>query len=133
MPYAIIMPFHLLFLLLLRVVLRLPWLAGACYVLSWTVINSGDFGFLSPTWVWLFIAVNNLLILFLMIRFGALAVIAANFVYNTLWFPMTTDLSAWYAGSGILALGAVVALAGYALWAALAGRPLLGKGWLGEA
>lgn len=49
----------------------------------------------------------------LLLRFGALAIIVASFVIYTLWFPMTLDLSAWYADSGLCALGAVVALAGF--------------------
>ena len=48
----------------------------------------------------------------LLTRFGALAIITASFVINTLWFPMTTNLTAGYAGDGLLALGSVVALAG---------------------
>ena len=68
----------------------------------------------------------------LLIRFGALTIITASFVINTLWFPMTTDLSAWYAGSGLLALGTVVVLAGYGFHSSRGGQSLFGKGWLGE-
>jgi eukaryotic-like serine/threonine-protein kinase len=125
--------FNLLFLLLLRVLLRKPWLAGLCYVLIWTVQNALDVEMLSPSWGWLFFALNNLLLLGLLIRFGALAIIAASFVINTLWFPMTLDLSASYAGSGLLALGTVVLLAGYGLYTSVGGQSLFGKGWLEAA
>jgi hypothetical protein len=122
--------FNLLFLLLLRVLLRKPLLAGLCYVLIWTVINAIDGEVLSPSWGWLFFALNNLLLLGLLIRFGAFTIITASFVINTLWFPMTTDPSAWYAGSGLLALGTVAALAGYGLYCSLGGQSVFGKGWL---
>ena len=122
----------LLFLLLLRVLLRKPWLASLCYVLIWTVINAIDGEVLSPSWSWLFFALNNLLMLGLLIRFGALTIITASFVINTLWFPITTDLSAWYASSGLLALGAVVVLAGYGFHSSRGDQSLFGKGWLGE-
>jgi len=81
----------------------------------------------TPSCVWLFFALNNVLLLWLLIRFGAL-VITAPFVINTLWFPMTTDLSSWYAGSGLLALGTVIAVAGYGFYFSLAGQCLARAG-----
>jgi Protein kinase domain len=116
--------FNLLFLLLLRVLLRIPWLAGICYVLIWTAINAVDGEVLSPSWTWLFFALNNLLLLGLLIRFGVLTIITASFVINTLWFPITTDLSAWYARDGLWAIGIVLALAVYGCWVSLDRRAM---------
>ena len=39
-------------------------------------------------------------------------------------FPITPDLSAWYAGTGRFAIGVVAAMAAYGFWICLAGRPL---------
>jgi hypothetical protein len=108
--------FNLLFLLLLRVLLRNLWLAGGAYLLIWTVSDAIDYGLLAPSWGWLFFAVGKLVYLGILIRFGALAVICSAFVNFTLWYPMTTDLTAWYASSGVFALGIVLGLAGYGFW-----------------
>jgi hypothetical protein len=47
-------------------------------------------------------------------------------------FPITSDFSAWYAGSAIFTLVCVVALTGYAFHTALGGRPLFKAGFLEE-
>jgi hypothetical protein len=122
--------YNLLFLLLLRQLLGKPWLYGSVYVLVWTLIRARDAelftdapgGWLSVALTLVFAALGALIMLGLIVRFGALAVIVASFVLNTLWFPMTLDLSASYAGSGFLALALVAGLAGYGLWAATADR-----------
>jgi serine/threonine-protein kinase len=113
--------YNLLFLLVLRQLLRRPWLYGAAYVLVWTVVHARDLGQTGPTVGWAFLALNHLLVLGLLVRFGALAVIVAAFVSNTLWFPVSLDPSAGYAAGGLLALGSVVALAAYGLHTATTG------------
>jgi hypothetical protein len=56
---------------------------------------------------------------------------AEFFVLQTLlFFPRTADFSAWYAGSSIFAIASVLALSAYALYTALAGRPLFKAGFL---
>ena len=47
-------------------------------------------------------------------------------------FPITTDFSAWYAGSAIFTLACIVALTGYAFHTALGGRPLFKARFLEE-
>jgi hypothetical protein len=115
--------YHLLFLLLLRQVLVRPWLYGSVYVIVWTLIKAREAelftdapgGWLSVTLTVVSLAVGTLVMLGLLVRFGALAVIVAAFVMNTLWFPITLDPSSSHAGSGLLALGSVVALAVFGL------------------
>jgi hypothetical protein len=46
--------------------------------------------------------------------------------------PLTPDLSAWYASTGLAAAAIVVALACFSFYSASAGRPLLAKGRLGD-
>jgi hypothetical protein len=68
---------------------------------------------------------------FILIRFGVLAPIVAFSVSLALTnFPLTTDFSAWYAGSSLFAIASVLALTAYALYTALAGRPLFKAGFL---
>ncbi|MDQ3804638.1 MAG: hypothetical protein M3416_12490, partial [Acidobacteriota bacterium] len=58
-------------------------------------------------------------------RFGLLALISA-FFFTHIWafFPVTTELSAWYAGGFVLQLVMLCALALYGFRASLAGQPL---------
>jgi hypothetical protein len=64
-------------------------------------------------------------------RFGLLALIVAFSVAGALGnFPLTADFSTWYAGSSLFAIASVLALAAYALFTALAGRPLFKAGFL---
>ncbi len=64
-------------------------------------------------------------------RFGLLSAVAANFVGNLLWsFPLTLNLSAWYAGYGLIPLLVVLGLAIWSCHTALAGRKLFREGFL---
>jgi hypothetical protein len=70
-------------------------------------------------------------LVFILTRFGVLALIVALSVGTTLQdFPLTTAFSAWYAGSSLFAIASVLALTAYALYTALAGRPLFKAGFL---
>jgi hypothetical protein len=71
------------------------------------------------------------LALFGLIRFGVLALMSGIVVLLTLGaFLFAADFSAWYAGSSLFAIGSVLALTAYALYTALAGRPLFKAGFL---
>jgi len=110
-------------LLILRIVLRKPWLAVATMVLI-TVAMFSDF-FSAPIEQWINgLAVVSIL-LFVLIRFGLLALLATALATGLLWgFPTTFDFSKWYAGIGLWGPLLVLALAGYGFWVALAGQPL---------
>lgn len=116
-----------LFLLLLFVViLRRTWLAlGALWLLLALLIAlvTQPNIVLSP-----FAALTALLIVIVLYRYGLLAAVASIFCYH-LWvfFPMTTELGAWYAFDFLLALGVCLALALYGCYIALAGQSLFGK------
>jgi hypothetical protein len=50
---------------------------------------------------------------------------AGHFVFQILrTFPVTVDLSTWYAGSSLFAFASVLVLTAYGLYTALAGRAL---------
>ena len=62
-----------------------------------------------------------------LVRFGLLTLIVALFVEATLTgSPITSDLSAWFSGAGLLALVVPVLLAAFGAHSALAGRALFG-------
>jgi hypothetical protein len=105
---------------LLRAILRKEWLATAVFVLIMTVPPflidgpiSGAFG--------LVIAAA---FIFVFVRFGLLAWVFANLFGHCLDFPLTTDPSAWYAGTSLFVLLVLAALAIYGFRIALAGRPM---------
>ncbi len=62
--------------------------------------------------------------MFLVLRFGVLALVASAFVTSLLEVvAITTDFSRWYAPSGVVALATIVGLAAYATRNTLASRP----------
>ena len=76
----------------------------------------------SPPLAALFSAVETALLVFTMLRFGLVALIASFFVYVLLlMFPITADFSVWYAGASLFALLSVAAMAAFALRSSLGG------------
>ena len=66
-------------------------------------------------------------------RFGLLTTISAFFfVHLTVFFPVTTELSAWYASSFILDLIVLIFIAVYGFYTSLAGQPLFHGKFLEE-
>ena len=68
-----------------------------------------------------------------MIRFGLLALVANFMVYAILEnFPLTTQGSVWYAGISLAGILVIGAMAFYAFYASLGGRPVFGGAVLEE-
>ena len=64
----------------------------------------------------------------LIVRVGLLAAVVAFYVSGLfIFFPVTSNLRAWYAGAGVTALLVLAALTLFGFTTALAGRPALGK------
>jgi hypothetical protein len=114
--------YNLLLLLLLRQALGRPVLYGGAFVLIWTLLKAHDQRLLNPACPggWLsvalalvFLAVGSSIMLGLLIRFGALAVIVAAFVMNVLWYPMPLDVDVGITHSGALVLVIIVAMAAF--------------------
>ena len=120
--------FALLFvLLLLRVLLRKQWAAAVAWVLLFTVLGSSD----PPGWVGALIF--GTLAVFVMTRFGLLALVTNFMVFNILQhFPLTSQGSAWYAGIGLTGILLIAAMAFYGFYTSLGGRPVFGGATLGE-
>lgn len=106
----------LLFLLLLRAIFRQRWAAGVAYVALTSLNQVIDFEYYSPSLTWPLLVLGQLLMFIVLDRFGALTVLTMWFVINTLWFPMTTDSSRDYFVSGLLAMGIILALAGFGFY-----------------
>jgi len=127
---GLLIAFISLFLLLLfGVILRRERLALAALWLLLTLVN------VLITQVNLlmlpFAAFGILLLVIALYRYGLLATIFALFLLHLfVFFPMTTELSAWYATDFIIGLIICIALAAYGCYISLAGQPLFGKSLL---
>ena len=115
----------LLIMLLLRVVVRLKWLAT---VLFWLLLTAA-FTSISAHDTFLPLPTNALLVaamVLVLTRVGLLAIIVSHFVRTMILSnPITADLGVWYSPAGVFAVVLVTALLLYGFRTALAGRPIL--------
>ena len=118
--------FALLFFLL-RAVLRKEWLAVGAFALIMAVPLSGvareNLGQGGPIATAFGLVLAAALIL-VFLRFGLLALVFGLYFGHFLEFPLTTDSSAWYAGTSLFLLLVLAAIAVYGFRIATAGRPL---------
>ena len=118
--------FLLFLVLLLRILLRRQWMAGVVWMLImvlWGSLSSSHPLIAAPFGV---AAFGSMLLI--LVRFGLLPLAMGQFIMGLLGAPLTTHLSAWYAGSTIFTLAVVTALTAYSFRVALGGRPLFGDG-----
>jgi len=72
-----------------------------------------------------FACVAVFLIVWVLYRYGLLALVSAIFfLHLVIFFPITSDFSAWYAADFVLALIIALTLAGFGFYTSLAGQPL---------
>jgi hypothetical protein len=111
-------------LLLLRIAVRRDWAAALLLVpILYLLVGPSLEG--APVLVLL----QLFLLVGLLLRLGLLALTAALFTLFLLrYFPLTTDLSAWYAVDTWVAGGIILGMAACGFRTTLAGRPVLGKG-----
>jgi Protein kinase domain len=110
-------------LLLFRIVLRAVWLAACGFIL----LNTFLLGLAEPeptysTWICTGFAVA--LCVWVLVRFGLLAVVIGAFVLSLLLLPITTDSSIFHFSSGLVVMGLVFTIALYGFTTSLAGRPI---------
>ena len=112
-------------LLLLRLVLRSQLLTVAAFVLGNAVLAGAfDSFWLNFVSTVLHVGVFTVLI----VRFGLLAAVVQFYVWGLfVFFPMTSDLTAWYAGAGVTAAFVLAALTLYGFTTSLAGRAAFGE------
>jgi protein kinase-like protein len=124
---GVFLPFISLFLLLLLVALfRRERLAFAMLWLLTTIVNVliGRV----PLELMFMSALAAFLVVFVLYRYGLLAAVSAFFIAH-LWvfFPMTIELTAWYATDFVIAAAICLGLAIYSFYISLAGQPLFGR------
>ena len=124
MPSSILGSLEFFFVLLgLKVLLRKQWIAAVVFVVIFTCLNAlgGHYPAVEvPTAVVIYgIAV------FVVFRFGLVALICGIFTVDMLAnVPLSSDFSAWYMTTCLLALFSIVALAGWGYYLSLGGQPL---------
>jgi serine/threonine protein kinase len=124
---SLFISFVILFaMFLLRALLRKGWLAGIVCILLVVFFRPPSADSLSAV-----ILVNSLitigLAVFLLTRFGLLAAVAAYIFINIIGsFPLTTQMSTWYSGLSIAGILLMAAMAFYAFYTSLGGRPIFG-------
>ena len=115
---------YVLLLLLLSLPLKRDWLAAVALWLLFMLPVLLSIS--SVSLVGLFLSgIMWALIVFVVARLGLLAMVSVQFFYFMgLFFPYTTDFSAWYAGNTLIALLVCVAFAFYGFYTSMAGQPL---------
>jgi hypothetical protein len=107
----------------LKVLLRKEWIAGLALVAIFAIP-----GGLSSTYMAVEIPAQILvyaIAVVIVLRFGFVPLVCAIFTINLMAnVPFSTDLSAWYMPTSILALLSVVALAGWGFYHSLGGEPI---------
>lgn len=128
---AFMVSFLVLFFTLL---FRRRWLgAAASWLLLFAFGFSNDVSAGHPGSGMTFALVFPTMIVLIITRFGVLAMIATFVAYHlVVFYPITTDLSAWYAGDFILCVGLLLALAVYGFYTSLAGQPVFQTRFLEE-
>ncbi|HKB65997.1 MAG TPA: protein kinase [Pyrinomonadaceae bacterium] len=113
----------LLLLLLFVMVLRREWLAFALLWLLQAVLNTLIAEVPLP--MIFFPALSSFLVILVLYRYGLLAAVSTLFFLHLgIFFPITTEFTAWYATDFLIALIICLALAVYAFYISLAGLPL---------
>ena len=112
-------------LLLLRNLLRSEWVAAVGGAVLLTLLTAAA-NQLDPT-AWVLGLFFGTLVVFLLIRFGLLVLVANYVVHNILTqFPLTTQGSAWYAGISLAGILLIAAIVFYGFRTSLGGRPVFG-------
>lgn len=118
----------LFLLVLFHTILRRDWLAICVYWLLLTLMIA-SMQSSNLLFSLFFTGSATAMIIFLLARIGLLVMIVSYVISGICFFaPITTDLSAWYAGSSLFALCGIVALAVYGFYTSLAGQPLFRGG-----
>jgi serine/threonine-protein kinase len=119
--------------LILRMIFRVQWLAATAFCLLFTLLSVLEFiAFAGATLSLEIIALSVVLgvtsgvfMIVLLLRFGLLATVGAFIVATTLaYYPITLDPGAPYFATSLLGLLICIALASFAFYGSLAGRPL---------
>jgi hypothetical protein len=118
-------------LFLLRAMLRKEWAAAVAWVLLFSVFSAAGSQFDPVALVG--VLIFSSLAVFVMIRFGLLALVASLVVSSILSnFPLTTQGSVWYAGISLAGILLIAAMTFYGFYTSLGSRPVFGGAVLEE-
>ncbi len=124
---SLVQAFMVSFLVLFfTLILRRRWLgAAAAWGLLLAFSLSQDIASGIPIIAMTFALVFPTLMVLMTARFGVLATIATFLTYHlVVFYPITTEFSAWYAGDFLLCAGVLIALAVYGFYTSLAGQKI---------
>jgi hypothetical protein len=109
-------------LVLLSILMRRDWLAVVVLWVLFTVASYLFAGANSAMDVF-YAGLDAAIYIFILTRFGLLAMVSGHLFFLFFkYLPITSDLSAWYAGSSILVFAAAAAVAIYGFYTSLAGQ-----------
>ncbi len=132
MSAALFLSLIMFFLLLLAVIIvRSEWVALIVVLLLTTLfgtlVSEGGLMDLASS------ALSALVLIFLLYRYGLLALSAALlFLHLGVFYPITSELSAWYAIDFVIAAGLCIALAALACYTSLAGQSIFAGKFLDD-
>ena len=131
---SVFVGFAFLFVLLLfYILLRRQWLAAVAIFLVALIVEVSAFASSGPRLFWITSIMISLTIVTVVARFGLLATMAAQLCFFlTMAYPVTTDLSIWYAPATVFALAIVLALTVYGFYISLGGQSVFGGKLLRE-
>jgi Protein kinase domain len=114
-------------LVLFRALMRNEWVAAVTFVLLYTVFSAAQQTRFAP-----FAVVGDMIFLglavFCLIRFGLLTLVTNYIFYSVMKdFPLTLQSSVWYAGISLAGILLMAAIAFYAFYISLGGRPAFGS------
>jgi hypothetical protein len=119
-------------LFLMRALLRNQWAAAVAFVVLLSGLSAARNQ--HALFVFAMLLLLNGVTVFLLIRLGLLALVAC-FVFQLCLlenFPLTTQGSSWYAGISLAGILLMAALAFYAFYISLGGRPVFGSAMFEE-
>lgn len=121
--------------LFFTVLLRRKWLGAlAAWLLFFAYAVSTDVAEGVPVAGMTFAVVFPTLMVLMTTRFGVLALMAAFLTYHlVIFYPITTELSAWYASDFLMVAGFLLALAIYGFYVSLAGQKIFQGQFLADA
>lgn len=125
---SLVQAFMVSFLVLFfTLILRRRWLgAAAAWVILLAFSLSQDIASGIPIIAMTYALVFPTLMILMTARFGVLATIATFLTYHlVVFYPITTEFSAWYAGDFLLCAGILIALAIYGFYTSLAGQKIV--------
>jgi serine/threonine-protein kinase len=119
---------YIFLILIFTLILRRGWLAAAAL---WLLLMLPGLVAAFPLSALIFTGLLWALAVFIITRYGLLAMVMSQFFYFMgLFYPYTSDFSAWYAGGTFFALAISLAFAVYGFLVSLAGQPLFRTGLL---